>query len=404
LSFAEDLFWRSAMAARMTSKERLWAAIRHEEVDKVPCSPRLGQALRILYDDYETDDVTLALKAARPDELDIDPHFNTGTGVPNVVWAADDSTQGLKDIRITLSVKDDGDCELITRAFETPAGQLREVLRKPKPGHPEYGLSPDPARLERLVKGPEDLAAMRYLVPDPADFEVATAYHEMVDRVGDDGLVAACVRSPLDCQAGTVYAMEDLMIDYFTRRDFFDELLGIWFDKMMAETKAVLVRGVKVIFGSWFYTSLSVGWSPAIFREVFLPMLKGHVDLVHSYDAAYDYYDDGKVMGIIDMVKDAGVDVLETLTPPPVGDADLAEIKRRIGDRVCLKGYGDLLYVIKMGTPEDVERMVKDAMAVAAPGGGFILGTSDSIREGTPRENLRTYFEAAREYGRRPRA
>jgi len=93
--------------------------------------------------------------------------------------------------------------------------------------------------------------------------------------------------------------------------------------------------------------------------------------------------------------------VLETLTPPPVGDVDLAEVKRRIGDRVCLKGYGDLLYVIKMGTPAAVENMVREAMEIAAVGSGFIFGTSDSIREGTPRENVRAYFESARKYGRR---
>ncbi len=50
-----------------------------------------------------------------------------------------------------------------------------------------------------------------------------------------------------------------------------------------------------------------------------------------------------------------------------MGDVDLAEAKRRIGNEVCLMGYGDMLYVIKMGTP---------------------------------RENVRTYFEAAQKYGR----
>jgi hypothetical protein len=35
---------------------------------------------------------------------------------------------------------------------------------------------------------------------------------------------------------------------------------------------------------------------------------------------------------------------------------------------------------------------------VAGPG-GFILGTSDSIRDGTPLENVRAYFNAARRYG-----
>jgi len=383
----------------MTSGERLWAAARHEEVDKVPCSPRLGQALHILYDDYTTDQHDLALQAARDPEIDLDPHFSVGTGVPNVVWASDDDPRGLEGVEINLSVADDGACDTITRVFHTPAGELREVLRKPKPGRLEYGLSPNPARVERMVKGPDDLDAMRYLAPDPANYPVGKAYYRMMDRVGDLGMVLAQVRSPLDTQAGAVYAMEDMMVDYFERREFFDELLGIWFDKMMAETKAILEAGAKAVFASWYFCSLSVGWSPAIFRKVFLPMIKAHVGLVHSYDAIYDYYDDGKCMGIADMVRDAQVDIFETLTPPPVGDVDLAELKRRIGDTVCLKGYGDLLWVIKHGTPEDVANMVREAVEVAAPGGGFIMGTSDSIREGTPREDVAAYFAAARKYG-----
>ncbi len=387
------------MSARMTGRERLWAAVRHEQVDKVPCSPWLRQALPILYDDFSTDGFTLALRAASPDEIDLDPHFNTGTDVPNVIWDITDDPHGLKDVRIVLSVEDDGGCDIVTRTFETPAGRLHDVRQRAKPGRLEYGLQPEAAFLERLVKGPEDLDALRYLVPDPADHDVGRSYHRLVEKVGDRGMVKVRVYSPLDHQAGAARAMEDMMVDYYVQREFFDELLEIWFDKMMAETKALLERGVKVIMGSWYFASLSVGWGPVIYREVFLPVLKAHVELVHSYDAVYSYYDDGKCMGIADMVKEAEVDIFQTIGPPPVGDVDLAELKRRIGDTVCLMGYGDMLYVIKRGTPEDVERMVKHAMEAAGPR-GFIFGTCDSVREGTPRENIRTYFEAARKYGR----
>jgi len=389
------------MPATMTPKERLWAAMRHEPVDKVPCSPRLGQALHILYDDYKTDAKELALRAASPDELDLDPHFTTGSGLPEFVMSTSGNTQGFPEIHCTLEVQDDGPCRIFKRRFDTPAGPLSQVLRMPKPGRMEYGLGPNPVHLEHLVKGPDDLDRMQYLVPDPRNFRIAPSLETMEERVGDRGVVLVTIRSPLDHQAGAARAVEDLMVDYYEDRKFFDRMMAIWFQKMMAETKAVLERGAKIIFSSWYYASLSVGWSPKMFRELFLPMIKAHVELVHSYDALYDYYDDGKCMGIVDMMKEAGVDVLETLTPPPVGDVDLAEVKRRIGDKVCLKGYGDLLYVIKMGTPEAVERMVRTAMEIAAPGGGFIFGTSDGIREGTPRENLRTYFDAARKYGRR---
>ena len=40
----------------MTSRERLMAAMRGEEVDKIPCSPRIGRALAIYYDDSDMDD------------------------------------------------------------------------------------------------------------------------------------------------------------------------------------------------------------------------------------------------------------------------------------------------------------------------------------------------------------
>ena len=100
------------------------------------------------------------------------------------------------------------------------------------------------------------------------------------------------------------------------------------------------------------------------------------------------------------LLKEAGVDIFSTCTPPPVGDFDLAEAKRAVGDRICLKGYVDLLYVVKMGTPELIERTVAEAMEIGKPGGGFILGSSDSFRDGTPVENIRAYFDAARRYGR----
>ena len=387
------------MAGTMTPRARILAAIRHQPLDRVPCSPRLGQALRILYDDANTPADDLTLRAVRSGDLPLDPQFPVTTDVPCLIRATDADARGVKDIEIEVSVRDDGPCDLITRVIHTPAGPLREVRRKPKPGRREYGLAPNPAHVERLVKTRDDLARLRYLVPDPADYPVGQVYHQTADTVGQDGLVLAVVCSPWDYQAGYAYAMEDAMMAYFQDRAFFDELAGIWFDKMMAETRAVLDAGCRAVFGSWFFTSLSVGWSPAIFRECFLPMIRAHVGLVHAYDAVYDYYDDGTCMGIADMMAEAGVDVFETLTPPPVGDVDLAELKRRVGDRVCLKGYVDLLYVLKMGTPDDVDATVRQAMEAAAPGSGFIIGTSDSVREGTPRANVAAYFDAVRRYG-----
>ena len=103
-------------------------------------------------------------------------------------------------------------------------------------------------------------------------------------------------------------------------------------------------------------------------------------------------------MPLLETFVDCGIDVLQTLTPPPIADVDLAEAKCRIGDRVCLMGYVDLLHVLLRGTPELIEHTVKEALEIAGPE-GFILGTSDSVRDGTPVENVRAYFDAAKLYG-----
>jgi uroporphyrinogen decarboxylase len=95
---------------------------------------------------------------------------------------------------------------------------------------------------------------------------------------------------------------------------------------------------------------------------------------------------------------EAEVDILSTVPPPPIGDVDLARAKAEFGDRICFNGNVDLINVIKDGTPELIHQTVRQLILDAAPGGGFILGTSDSIRD-TDLANVRAYFKAARLYG-----
>jgi hypothetical protein len=42
---------------------------------------------------------------------------------------------------------------------------------------------------------------------------------------------------------------------------------------------------------------------------------------------------------------------------------------------------------------------VREAIEAAAPGGGYILATSDAVRDGTPVENLHALCAAGRKYG-----
>jgi uroporphyrinogen decarboxylase len=256
---------------------------------------------------------------------------------------------------------------------------------------------PDPQYLEHLVKTREDFAALPYLMT-PVATDMG-GYHRAEEMVGDLGVTEVYVTGLLGFRAGDWRGMERLMMDYHDDRAFFDAQIDFAGRRMMDETRAALEGGVRIIFGSWFYESLSAGWSPTIWREVFLPWLSRQVEMVHAAGALYHFYDDGRMQTILPMLVEAGVDIAGTCTPPPVGDFDLAAAKRDFGRELCFKGYIDLLYTVKLGTVRIIEEAVEQAMAIAKPGGGFILGSSDSFREGTPLENVRAYFDAARKYG-----
>ena len=376
----------------MTSRERLLASYAHKPVDRIPCSPRMAAWM---LDHYGNGESATYLKAQQEFGFDIhtmcDPFRNPlmlGAGV-----FSDEATgvEGRQEERT------EGEYRVVRRTFQTPDGTLSDETRFPPAGDRRYGVFPNPVRTEYLVKDRSDLKALRRLLEDP-DRAVPQYFQDVEREIGDSGLVMFQVCSSLCHRAGDAYHFPDLMVLYYDDRAFFDELLALCRRTMMEELEVAIRAGVKHFFGFWYYNSLSAGWSPAMWRECFKAELADMMRRIHAAGGTLNLYDDGKVMPILDDLAECGIDVLQTLCPPPMADVDLAEAKRRIGDRVCLWGYVDLVNVIQRGTPALIERTVREAIETAGPT-GFVLGSSDSIRDGTPVENVRAYFDAARKYG-----
>ena len=378
---------------KMTSRERLIAAARQEPVDMIPLAPRVGHAAHTHYGS-ESPPNMLRLKKI----YDYDP-FITVQGHDLPFLDPYQTYNYAPGVNVDINIKDQGTRRSIDKTIHTPDGDLHEVLWMPNPGQIEYGHAPNPRHVEYMVKSPDDLPKVRHLIP-LVNTTWTDEYHGWDTVAGDEAVIRAAVYAPLDYQASFVMSIEDIMIGYLSDREFVDELVDMFRQYVKTQTKAMLEAGVRYFSASWYGHSLSVGWSPRIFREWSLPMIKEQVELIHSYDGIVHYYDDGKVMGIIPMLLEAGVNVLETCTPAPVGDVDLAQARRLCADQMTLMGYVDLIYVIQKGTVEDVRRTIEAACRMGGKDGCFILGTSDSIREDTPMENIDAYFKYGRQYGK----
>ena len=78
---------------------------------------------------------------------------------------------------------------------------------------------------------------------------------------------------------------------------------------------------------------------------------------------------------------------------------DLDKVKPRYGDRVCLVGNIDCGELLCHGTREQVAAAVEEAIRVAAPGGRYMLASSNSIHAGVNPENFRTMIETGHRCG-----
>jgi Uroporphyrinogen-III decarboxylase len=82
-----------------------------------------------------------------------------------------------------------------------------------------------------------------------------------------------------------------------------------------------------------------------------------------------------------------------------MGDCVLADLKKKHGSKITLKGNLHTTDVMLRGTPDDVIRAACEAMRDGAEGGRFMLSTGDQCGRDTPDENLRALLFAAEEYG-----
>ena len=86
--------------------------------------------------------------------------------------------------------------------------------------------------------------------------------------------------------------------------------------------------------------------------------------------------------------------IIDPLEIPPMGDCNLAELKRLYGHKLVLKGNLHTTNVMLRGTVDDVSVASRKAIDDAAKGGRFILSTGDQCGRDTPDENLRAMIGA----------
>ena len=139
--------------------------------------------------------------------------------------------------------------------------------------------------------------------------------------------------------------------------------------------------------------------SPAFYRRVLFPWFRRYGEVAASRNLPLLYHCDGAIWEVIPDLVECGISALQPVEPKAM---DIVELKRRWGKHLALIGNIDLGHTLTLGTPEEVEAEVRQRIREVGPGGGYCVGSSNSIASYVPLANYRAMIEATLKWGAYP--
>jgi len=184
------------------------------------------------------------------------------------------------------------------------------------------------------------------------------------------------------------------------RPDLVERLLDANLSVQLKSMEAQAAVGLRVIWaGGDLAGKGGPIYGPRVFREIMLPRAQKLCARCDELGLLYVYRTDGDLWPIEqEFFVECGIHGYGEIDYE--AGMDLDRLKPRHGDRVTFWGNVPCGTVLRLGSEQQVVEFTKHLIDVAAPGGGLILGSSNSIIPGTPARNVLAMVETALEYGR----
>ena len=153
---------------------------------------------------------------------------------------------------------------------------------------------------------------------------------------------------------------------------------------------------VKIVWGSddmGFKTGTLI--SPADLREFVLPMHKILAEICHEKNVPYILHSCGNLNEIMDdLIEDVKIDAKHSFedTIEFVTDA-----KEKYGDKIALLGGIDVDFLCNADEPA-IRNRVRETLDKCLPGGGYCLGTGNSVANYIPVENYLIMLDEGRNW------
>jgi uroporphyrinogen-III decarboxylase len=188
--------------------------------------------------------------------------------------------------------------------------------------------------------------------------------------------------------------------------EMFVEAIALFASRLRERVDDAFDAGLTPVFG-WVGPELCI---PPLMSPTAFDRYVGNVDAplierIHERGGYVWVHSHGKMGPVLERFADMGVDVLNPIEPPPMGDITLAEAFRRVGNRMGLEGNIET-HDFMTGTVDTLRPLIHDCIDegrgrryVLCPSSGFMENVDPTDTE---IQNWMFYIDEAVRYAQNP--
>lgn len=380
---------------KMSSKERIIAAIKNEEVDYIPLGQLFHSTIMGTPKDKQWKDQFERAKVMK--ELGIDPTID--------IWMP--APEAPPEIPVRKWMEDDPDSsnKLLCASYETPSGTLTtKVIRTDEdwyePTHYKFLPQWDGHAHRRideydridmmddyftrrfkvpLVRGEQDLDAFEHLLKAPSGgyrdlwIKQAKEAKKMADQLG---LATQARRVAVGDWFMWVCWIEDFCVEMVGNPEYVNRFYDIVHNYNKEIVDMVIDADVADIiqYRGWYDTPDY--WGTKRYSEILEPRISELGKKIHDADKLFCVLLTEGYTLYKDILSRMDADVYLGLEPLAARKSeDLAAVKKALGDKHCIWGGVNACVTVGMGTDEEIDKEVKSAIDTLGPK-GFILNAA----------------------------
>ncbi len=230
-------------------------------------------------------------------------------------------------------------------------------------------------QIEPLLKDEEDLRAYLDLpvdnISDDIDF---SSVLKAETSLGDSGIVMLDTPDPI-CIAASLFELGAFTVIATQETSLVHQLLERFYVELEENIELIsssLPGHLWRIYGPEYASPPYL--HPKLFADYVVRYDQPLVDIIHRHGGYARVHSHGNLRAILDLIAAMGVDGLDPIEPPPQGDIELIEVRKRIGHQVVL--FGNLeASDLEMLPPDQFAKKIQKALreGTEGEGRGFVL-------------------------------